>query len=85
MLFDATSQQSETPKGLPDGLKVHSGGILFATGPGGVLVISPEGKHIGTILTENGTANCGFDADEKYLYMTADAFLMRTSNDCEAR
>ncbi|MCZ8134503.1 MAG: SMP-30/gluconolactonase/LRE family protein [Algoriphagus sp.] len=77
VLFDATSQQSETRKGLPDGLKVHSSGILFATGPGGVLVISPEGKHLGTILTENGTANCGFDAGEKYLYMTADAFLMR--------
>lgn len=77
VLFDATSQQNETRKGLPDGLKVHSSGILFATGPGGVLVISPEGKHLGTILTENGTANCGFDTDEKYLYMTADAFLMR--------
>ncbi|MFC5192713.1 SMP-30/gluconolactonase/LRE family protein [Algoriphagus aquatilis] len=77
ILFDATSLQGESRKGLPDGLKVHSGGTLFATGPGGVLVISPEGKHIGTILTENGTANCGFDADEKYLYMTADAFLMR--------
>ncbi len=77
VLFDATSQQSETRKGLPDGLKVHSSGVLFATGPGGVLVISPEGKHHGTILTENGTANCAFDADEKYLYMTADGFLLR--------
>ena len=77
VLFDATSLQSKTRKGLPDGLKVHSSGILFATGPGGVLVISPEGKQLGTILTENGTANCGFDSDEKYLYMTADGFLMR--------
>ncbi len=77
VLFDATAFQSETRKGLPDGLKVHSSGVLFATGPGGVLVISPEGKQLGTILTENGTANCAFDADEKYLYMTADAYLMR--------
>lgn len=77
VLFDATSLQSETRKGLPDGLKVHSSGVLFATGPGGVLVISPEGKQLGAILTENGTANCGFDSDEKYLYMTADGFLMR--------
>lgn len=77
VLFDATSLQSETRKGLPDGLKVHSSGTLFATGPGGVLVISPEGKHLGTILTENGTANCGFDAGEKCLYMTADAYLLR--------
>lgn len=77
VLFDATSLQSESKKGLPDGLKVHSNGTLFATGPGGVLVISSDGKHLGSILTENGTANCGFDSDEKYLYMTADAYLMR--------
>lgn len=77
VLFDATSLQSETRKGLPDGLKVHSSGILFATGPGGVLVLSPEGRHLGTIMTENGTANCGFDSNEKFLYLTADAFLMR--------
>ena len=77
VLFEATTLQSETRKGLPDGLKVHSSGILLATGPGGVLVISPEGKHLGTILTENGTANCGFDSGEKYLYMTADSYLMR--------
>lgn len=77
VLFDATSLQSETRKGLPDGLKVHSSGMIFATGPGGVLVLSPEGKHLSTILTENGTANCGFDLGEKYLYMTADTYLMR--------
>lgn len=77
VLFDATALQSESRKGLPDGLKVHSSGILFATGPGGVLVINPEGKHLGTILTENGTANCGFDTGEKFLYMAADAYLMR--------
>lgn len=79
ILFDATSLQSGSRKGLPDGLKVHSNGTLFATGPGGVLVISPEGKHLGSILTENGTANCGFDSDQNYLYMTADSYLMRIS------
>ena len=77
VLLDVTDLQSESKKGLPDGLKVHSSGNLFATGPGGVLVISPEGKHLGTILTENGTANCGFDTGEKYLYMTADSYLLR--------
>jgi gluconolactonase len=64
-------------KGLPDGLKVHSSGVLFATGPGGVLIISPEGKHLGTIETGQATANCAFDAEEKYLYITADMHLMR--------
>lgn len=77
VLFDATSIQGPNRKGLPDGLKVHFNGTLFATGPGGVLVISSDGKHLGSILTENGTANCAFDSDEKYLYMTADGYLMR--------
>jgi gluconolactonase len=77
VLFDATSLQGESRKGLPDGLKVHSNGTLFATGPGGVLLINPNGKHLGTILTENGTANCGFDSGQKHLYMTADSFLLR--------
>lgn len=77
VLLDVTALQSESKKGLPDGLKVHSNGTLFATGPGGVLLISSDGKHLGSILTENGTANCGFDSDEKWLYMTADGFLMR--------
>lgn len=77
MILDVTHLQSEDKKGLPDGLSVHSSGTLFATGPGGVLVISPDGKHLGTILTGEATANCTFDADERFLYMTTDSFLMR--------
>ncbi len=77
VLLDVTALQNQSKKGLPDGLKVHSSRNLFATGPGGVLIISPEGKLLGSILTENGTANCGFDTGEKHLYMTADAYLMR--------
>lgn len=77
ILLDVTELQSEERSGLPDGLKVHSSGTIFATGPGGVLVISKDGKILGTILTGQATANCAFDADENYLYMTADGFLMR--------
>lgn len=77
VLFDAAVLLSENLKGLPDGLKVHSSAILFAIGLGGVLVISSEGKHLGTILTENGTATCVFDAGEKYLYMKTEGFLLR--------
>jgi gluconolactonase len=76
-LFDATSMISLERKGLPDGLKVHSSGVLFATGPGGVLIISPDGTHLGTIQTGQATANCAFDTNENYLYMTADMYLMR--------
>ena len=60
-----------------DGLKVHPTGNVFATGPGGVLVIKENGDHIGTIRTEVRTANCAFDENFQYLYMTSDMFLTR--------
>lgn len=76
ILLDMTHMVPER-RGLPDGLKVHSGGYIFATGPGGVLIISPDGRHIGTIQTGKATSNCAFDTNEKYLYMTANDMLMR--------
>ena len=63
--------------GLFDGLKVHPTGNVFATGPGGVLIIKENGEHIGTIRTEVRTANCAFDNKFEYLYMTSDMFLTR--------
>jgi gluconolactonase len=76
VFFDATSRTA-TEKGLPDGLKVHSGGALFATGPGGVLVFSEKGEELGLIRTGEATANCAFDEGQRHLYITADGFLMR--------
>lgn len=76
VLFDATSL-TKTLKGLPDGMKVHQNGLIFATGPGGVLVITPEGKHLGTIYTGEATANCAFNHDYSVLYITADNYLLR--------
>jgi len=63
--------------GHMDGLKVRNDGIIFTTGPGGVLVLSPEGKHLGTIRTGQATSNCAFDDNGNYLYITADDYLMR--------
>ena len=74
VFFDATEMKRP---GLADGLKVHSSGAIFATGPGGVLIFSSEGKHLGTILTEVRTANCAFNEDESELYMTSDRYLTR--------
>jgi gluconolactonase len=62
---------------LADGLKVNEEGFVFATGPGGVLVFSPNGKHLGTIKTGQPTANCALNADESILFMTANNYLMR--------
>ena len=63
--------------GLFDGLKVHPSGLVFATGPGGVLLIREDGTHIGTIKTELRSANCSFDEDYEYLYMTSHKYLTR--------
>ena len=75
--FDGTKLFRERRKGLPDGLKVDAAGHLFATGPGGVLVIAPDGTHLGTLLTGQATANCAFGDDGATLYMTADSLLCR--------
>jgi gluconolactonase len=77
VFFDAAPLRKEGRKGLPDGMKVDKAGNLFATGPGGVLVLSPEGKHLGTLLTGEATANCAFGDDGATLYLTADMHLCR--------
>jgi gluconolactonase len=57
--------------GNPDGVKVDAQGNVYSTGPGGVWIISPEGKHLGTILLpETGTNMTFGDADGKMLYIT---------------
>jgi gluconolactonase len=77
VFFDALALRKEGRKGLPDGIKVDTQGNLFATGPGGVLVLSPDGHHLGTIVTGEATANCAFGDDGKTLYITADMHLCR--------
>lgn len=68
---------SQTREGLFDGLKMHSSGIIFATGPGGVLLLDSMGVHLGTIMPGKKTANCSFDKDQQYLYLTSTDVLAR--------
>ena len=77
VFFDATAAAKAGKKGLPDGMKIDVAGNLFATGPGGVYVITPAGKHLGTIVTGEPTANCAFGDDGQTLYMTANDKLTR--------
>ncbi|UCS91744.1 SMP-30/gluconolactonase/LRE family protein [Echinicola marina] len=63
--------------GLPDGMEVHSQGYLFATGPGGLWIFSPEGKPLAKIHTGRLTANCAFTTDEKQVYLTAHHDILR--------
>ena len=60
-----------------DGMAVDQKGNVYQTGPGGVLVISPNGTHLGTILTTQNTSNCTFGDDGSTLYITADMYLLR--------
>jgi gluconolactonase len=76
-IFYRPSRDDLLEIGSPDGLKVRGDGIIFATGPGGVWIFSPEGEHLGTIKTGQATSNCALDDDNKYLYITADMYLMR--------
>jgi len=76
VFFDGTALMSKG-KGNFDGLKIHPTGVIFSTGPGGVLVFTPQGKHLGTIHTGHRTANCAFDSEYKYLYMTTHKILTR--------
>ena len=77
VFFDPAALVAQGRIGSPDGMKVDRSGNLFATGPGGVLVFSPSGKHLGTIVTGERTANVAFGDDGSTLYMTADHKLMR--------
>jgi gluconolactonase len=76
-VFADVTELTKTKKGLPDGMKLDKKGNLWATGPGGVLVFSPEGKHLGTINTGEPTGNCAFGDDGSTLYITANTYLCR--------
>jgi gluconolactonase len=76
ILADVTDMVPNHP-GLPDGMKVHSTGIILGTGPGGVHIIAPDGSIMGRIHTGKPTSNCALDDQENFLYMTADDQLLR--------
>ena len=74
VFYDVSDQPGE---GVNDGMKVDLAGNLFATGPGGVWVLSADGTHLGTIVTGEVTANVAWGDDGRTLYMTASTGLYR--------
>ena len=64
-------------RAVPDLLPTLGSIERLDTGPGGVLVLAPDGTHLGTFLTGQATANCAFGGDGRTLYMTADSHLCR--------
>ena len=74
VFYDASM---ETTQGLPDGLKTDSAGNVYATGPGGVFVLSPEGVLLGKIEPPEVPANVAWGDDGQTLYMTARTSIYR--------
>ena len=63
---------------LADALRVDQRGNVYSQGPGGLWIISPEGKHLGTVLVpERPTSQAFGDADGKTLYITARTSVYR--------
>lgn len=74
---DSSDLMSEDSPGVPDGMRVTRDGTVFATAPGGVLVMNPDGKRLGRIRTRTRIANCAFGDDGRTLYLTSQHFLAR--------
>ena len=77
LFHDVTDLVGEKSPGLPDGLTVASDGTIFTSAPGGILVLSKEGKRLGRINDGKPTANCKFGDDGKTLYLTSKDMLAR--------
>ncbi len=61
-----------------DGIKVDQKGNVYVSGPGGLWILSPEGKHLGTIVGSEHPHNLAWgDADGKTLYLAAQTGIYR--------
>jgi gluconolactonase len=75
LFFDMTSAGTEDAL---DGMKTDKAGNLYVSGPGGLWILSPEGKHLGTIIPPKHPHNFAWgDADGKTLYICARSGLYR--------
>ena len=75
IFFDMTSAQGEDAL---DGMKIDQKGNLYVSGPGGLWIISPQGRHLGTIIAPEHPHNFSWgDDDGKTLYLCARTGLYR--------
>jgi len=75
VFFDMTSAPGED---AIDGIKVDVEGNLYVSGPGGLWILSPEGRHLGTVLVPRHPHNMAWgDADGRTLYLAAGSTLYR--------
>jgi len=58
--------------GVPDGMKVDAEGRVYCTGPEGVWVFEPSGRHLGLIRLPEIPANCAWGGpDHRTMLFTA--------------
>ncbi len=75
-VFHDAGEFSGVEPGSQDGMDVDADGNIFATGPGGVWIFSPEGIVLGKIKTNKPTANCTIGQGGKTLFITASDQLL---------
>ncbi len=76
IFFDALSYKTDGV-GNPDGMAIDQDGNLWATGPGGIYIFSPNGDLLGRIETGEHSSNCAWGDDGSTLYMTVDMYVCR--------
>ena len=76
VFFDATRWRKDPYFG-PDGFKVDRQGNLFGARPGGISVIAPDGRLLGTIETGRPTSNVAWGEDGSVLYVTGGSAVYR--------
>lgn len=75
LFFDMTKAPGQD--GI-DGIKVDLRGNLYVSGPGGLWILSPAAKHLGTIITPRHPHNFAWGGEDgKTLYITAQNTLYR--------
>jgi gluconolactonase len=75
VFFDMTSAPGED---AIDGVKTDRLGNVYVSGPGGLWILSPDGRHLGTINGPEHIHNFAWgDADGRTLYLTARTGLYR--------
>lgn len=77
ILFDATPMVKAGLPGFPDGIKTDINGNIFSAAPGGIVVLTPQGKLLGKIATEVAAANLNWGNNGEVLYITAHMYLAR--------
>ncbi|WAJ72243.1 SMP-30/gluconolactonase/LRE family protein [Catenovulum adriaticum] len=75
-LFYQTQPVLDAAQGLPDGLKMHQSGVIFATGPEGIWLFDAEATLLAKIKLPSIAANLAFNTEQSRLYITAHQQLL---------